>query len=90
MKATGATNPINTGTAQTSQASPQRTPRNGTGKASAAAVKAWRALTGLEAVRQSRVYYLGGARYTIPGPRIVETLDALENCLYPDGEAPPS
>ncbi|HOC69263.1 MAG TPA: helical backbone metal receptor [Candidatus Hydrogenedentes bacterium] len=60
------------------------------GEASAAAVKAWRALTGLEAVRQSRVYYLGGARYTIPGPRIVETLDALENCLYPDGEAPPS
>lgn len=39
MKATGATNPINTGTAQTSQASPQRTPRNGTGKASVAA--AW-------------------------------------------------
>ncbi len=57
------------------------------GEASAAAVQAWQVLTGLEAVRQSRVYYLGGARYTIPGPRIVETLDALEKCLY-SGEAP--
>ena len=56
-------------------------------EAAEAAVAAWQALAVLEAVRQSRVYYLGGARHTIPGPRIVETLDALEKCLYPDEEA---
>jgi iron complex transport system substrate-binding protein len=56
--------------------------------ADADALRAWQALPGLEAVRRSRVHYLGGTKYTIPGPRILETLDALDRCLDADGEAP--
>jgi len=60
-------------------------PDTGAGAASEA-VSAWRALPGLAAVRQARVFYLGGAQFTIPGPRITETLDALERCLHPGEE----
>lgn len=59
-------------------------------EAAAAARAAWAALPGLQAVQEQRVYYLGGAQYTIPGPRIVNTLDALAACLHPEpGEAQP-
>lgn len=54
------------------------------------ALLAWRALPGLDAVSRGRVHYLGGAKYTIPGPRIVETIDALARCLAGDREAPVS
>jgi len=55
-------------------------------EASAAALASWQSLPGLEAVRRGRVHYLGGPQYTIPGPRILETLAALEQCLVTGGE----
>lgn len=55
-------------------------------EASAAALASWQSLSGLKAVRRGRVHYLGGPQYTIPGPRILETLAALEQCLVPEGE----
>lgn len=60
------------------------------GEAAAAARTSWETLPGLAAVRNGRLYYLGGPQYTIPGPRIVETLEALERCLAPAAEAPGS
>ena len=53
------------------------------------ALAAWRALPGLRAVRQNRVYYLGGAQHTIPGPRILDTLEVFADFLHPDLEAQP-
>lgn len=55
-------------------------------EASALALVSWQSLPGLEAVRRGRVHYLGGPQYTIPGPRILETLAALEQCLVTGGE----
>lgn len=43
---------------------------------------AWRSLPGLSAVIQNRLYYIGGTQYTIPGPRIPETLEVLATCLH--------
>ena len=55
--------------------------------AHADALQAWQSLGVLEAVLRGRVYYLGGAQYTIPGPRLIETLDALERCFNEDEKA---
>lgn len=49
------------------------------------ALAPWRALSTVDAVRHNRLYLLSGAYLTIPGPRAVETLEALTACLH--GEA---
>lgn len=48
----------------------------------------WRSLSGLRAVRDGRIHILGGPQYTIPGPRTVQTLEAIARFLHPELEWP--
>ena len=48
------------------------------------ALAPWRAFSTVDAVRDKRLYVLSGAYLTIPGPRAVDTLDALMDCLHGD------
>jgi iron complex transport system substrate-binding protein len=48
------------------------------------AVAPWRSLPGLKAAEQGRVAILEGAHLTIPGPRVVETLEALARAIHPE------
>ncbi len=48
------------------------------------AVSPWRALPGLAAAEKGRIAVLDGARLTIPGPRVVETLEALAKAIHPE------
>jgi len=45
---------------------------------------AWRALPGLPAVRQGRVYLLGDPRTVIPGPRVAGAIELIARTLHPD------
>ena len=45
------------------------------------ALAAWRALPGLRADRENRIFVLFGGYLTIPGPRVNLTLEALARCL---------
>lgn len=53
-------------------------------EATEAALAPWRALSTVDAVRNNRLYILYGAYLTIPGPRSIDTLDALLRCLHGD------
>ncbi len=48
------------------------------------AVAPWRALPGLAAAEKGRIAILDGAQLTIPGPRVVETLEALAKAIHPE------
>jgi iron complex transport system substrate-binding protein len=48
------------------------------------AVAPWRALPGLAAAEKGRIAVLDGAHLTIPGPRVVETLEALAKAIHPE------
>ena len=53
------------------------------------ALAPWRALPGLAAAEKGRTAVLDGAHLTIPGPRVVETLEALAKAIHPEwGETP--
>ncbi len=47
------------------------------------AIAPWRALPGLAAAEQGRIAILDGAQLTIPGPRVVDTLEALAKAIHP-------
>ncbi len=55
----------------------------------ARALEAWRALPTLRAAQENRIHVLFGAHLTVPGPRVVKTLDALAQCLYADADGAP-
>ncbi len=48
------------------------------------ALAPWRALPGLTAAEKGRIAVLDGAHLTIPGPRVVETLEALAKAIHPE------
>jgi iron complex transport system substrate-binding protein len=53
------------------------------------AVAPWRALPGLAAAEKGRIATLDGAHLTIPGPRVVETLEALAKAIHPEWDGTP-
>ena len=53
------------------------------------AVAPWRALPGLAAAEKGRIAVLDGAHLTIPGPRVVDTLEALARAIHPEWESTP-
>ncbi|NTV52226.1 MAG: ABC transporter substrate-binding protein [Candidatus Firestonebacteria bacterium] len=57
---------------------------DGPAKPPAELLKAWAPLTGLRAVRTHRVMVLTGDYLTIPGPRLINTLQALGKALHPE------
>lgn len=46
--------------------------------------RAWRALTAVRAVRDSRVYVLTGDYSVIPGPRFIELLEDMARVVHPE------
>ncbi len=48
------------------------------------AIAPWRALPGLAAAEKGRIAILDGAQLTIPGPRVVDTLEALAKAIHPE------
>jgi len=51
------------------------------------ALAPWRALPGLAAAEKGRIAILDGAQLTIPGPRVVDTLEALAKAIHPGWSA---
>jgi len=47
------------------------------------AIDAWRSLGSLPAVRNHRIYVLGGQSLVVPGPRVADATEALANALHP-------
>jgi iron complex transport system substrate-binding protein len=59
---------------------------DGPAKAPAELLKAWDGIPGLQAVRKHRVVILTGDYLTIPGPRLINTLQALGQALHPEAD----
>ena len=47
-------------------------------------LRPWRALPGLTAADKGRIIALDGAHLTIPGPRVMDTLEALVEAIHPE------
>jgi iron complex transport system substrate-binding protein len=59
---------------------------DGPGKPEKDLLAAWSGVRGLKAVRTHRVVLLSGDYLTIPGPRLINTLQALGKALHPDAD----
>jgi ABC-type Fe3+-hydroxamate transport system substrate-binding protein len=46
--------------------------------------RAWNALPSVPAVRDNRVFLLGGDEFVVPGPRIVVAADRFARTLHPE------
>ena len=44
----------------------------------------WQRLSTVPAVRTDRVYFLSGAEFVVPGPRVLEAVEQLARLLHPD------
>ncbi len=49
-------------------------------------LSAWRQLNALNAVRDNRIYIASGDYIMIPGPRMVQTLEDLAQCIHPEAD----
>ena len=45
--------------------------------------RVWNALPSLPAVRNSRIYLLGGDEFVVPGPRVVTAAEGFAEVLHP-------
>jgi iron complex transport system substrate-binding protein len=51
--------------------------------AEAAEMNAWRTLASVPAVRHSRLHFLPGRWYVVPGPRVAEAAEMMARVLHP-------